>query len=403
MLIIVYPFQEPAWTNRLEMFWTEGLLHAEYSDLSCVKDWCGTCVWVAIWWALIPNSVSSLSLLRPPASQQPHWPTPTPPPPPPISRLSADAPIFTPGGQMEPEKPALSCSALPFIPSESTRAMAEMASNMNASAEEFMPTLMNQVDKSWEEEAWKEPWKPEVQTWNDRKWAQHETHRYDEGEYMKGDPKGKGWGKGKGRMNNGKGQNWNTNNNTTWKGSNNRGMSGAQYGQHNTQHNSQHNSQHNGHRRPNEWNDWEEHWDDWEEKEWSDEAWRSQWRGAEPKPNKWAQDPELRKTSPKPPKKNMVFPTDSFPKRIQKAIKPWFGIGSRGSKIMWVPTISDLHRKFQWLSMAILMVKMWFESMGRVCSPQLCHTKPWQAVNPSVMVQSKEKPMVFQTSFSPLT
>lgn len=233
----------------------------------------------------------------PPASQQPHWPTPTPPPPPPISRLSADAPIFTPGGQMEPEKPALSCSALPFIPSESTRAMAEMASNMNASAEEFMPTLMNQVDKSWEEEAWKEPWKPEVQTWNDRKWAQHETHRYDEGEYMKGDPKSKGWGKGKGRMNNGKGQNWNTNNNTTWKGSNNRGMSGAQYGQHgqhgqhNTQHNTQHNSQHNGHRRPNEWNDWEEHWDDWEEKEWSDEAWRSQWRGAEPnKPNKWAQE-----------------------------------------------------------------------------------------------------------------
>ena len=33
MLIIVYPFQEPAWTNRLEMFWTEGLLHAEYSEL----------------------------------------------------------------------------------------------------------------------------------------------------------------------------------------------------------------------------------------------------------------------------------------------------------------------------------------------------------------------------------
>lgn len=33
----------------------------------------------------------------PPASQQPHYPTPTPPPPPPIgSRLSADAPVFTP-------------------------------------------------------------------------------------------------------------------------------------------------------------------------------------------------------------------------------------------------------------------------------------------------------------------
>ena len=282
----------------------------------------------------IPNSVS----LRPPASQQPHWPTPTPPPPPPtISRLSADAPIFTPGGQMEPEKPALSCSALPFIPSESTRAMAEMASNMNASAEEFMPTLMNQVDKSWEEEAWKEPWKPEVQTWNDRKWAQHETHRYDEGEYMKGEPKGKGWGKGKGKMNNGKGQNWNTNNNTTWKGSNNRGMSAqySQHGQHNTQHNSQHNSQHNGHhRRPNEWNDWEEHWDDWEEKEWSDEAWRSQWRGAEPnKPNKWAQDPGLprRKTSPDSPQ-----PWFSFLIPSPKDHKPWFGIGSRGSKTMCV-------------------------------------------------------------------
>ena len=193
---------------------------------------------------------------------------------------------------MEPEKPALSCSALPFIPSESTRAMAEMASNMNASAEEFMPTLMNQVDKSWEEEAWKEPWKPEVQTWNDRKWPQHETHHYDEGEYMKGDPKGKGWGKGKGKMNNGKGQNiqsWNSNNNT-WKGSNNR-MS-AQYSQHQHQHNGH--SQHQQ-RRPKEWNDWEETWDDWEEKEWSDEAWRSQWRGPEPnKSNKWTQDPKLR-------------------------------------------------------------------------------------------------------------
>ena len=58
-------------------------------------------------------------MLRPPASQQPHWPTPTPPPPPPtVSHLSADAPVFTPGFQVEPtpgpppEKPALSCSAL---------------------------------------------------------------------------------------------------------------------------------------------------------------------------------------------------------------------------------------------------------------------------------------------------
>lgn len=162
---------------------------------------------------------------------------------------------------------------------------------MNASAEEFMPTLMNQVDKSWEEEAWKEPWKPEVQTWNDRKWPQHETHHYDEGEYMKGDPKGKGWGKGKGKMNNGKGQNiqsWNSNNNT-WKGSNNR-MS-AQYSQHGQHGQHQHNGHSQHQRRPKEWNDWEETWDDWEEKEWSDEAWRSQWRGPEPnKSNKWTQE-----------------------------------------------------------------------------------------------------------------
>ena len=227
----------------------------------------------------------------------------------------------------------------------------------------WMPQLKSSCPRWWirwtragRRKLGKSPWKPEVQTWNDRKWAQHETHRYDEGEYMKGEPKGKGWGKGKGKMNNGKGQNWNTNNNTTWKGSNNRGMSAqySQHGQHNTQHNSQHNSQHNGHhRRPNEWNDWEEHWDDWEEKEWSDEAWRSQWRGAEPnKPNKWAQDPGLprRKTSPDSPRPwfSYVFLSDSFPKDH----KPWFGIGSRGSKTVCVcvcPTISDLHRKLQWL------------------------------------------------------
>ena len=268
-------------------------------------------------------------MLRPPASQQPHWPTPTPPPPPPtVSRLSADAPVFTPGFQAEPtppgpppEKPALSCSALPFIPSETTRAMAnQMASNMNASAEEFMPQV-NQVEKSWtlEEETWKEPWRsPEqtqAQTWNERKWnappephrySEHhryedahydDGHRYDdapryEEEYMKGDPKGKGWnnkGQAKGKM--AKGQTWtNGNGNTTWKGSNNRGVANGQYnGQHNAQH-----GHHNSHRRSTEWNDWEEKWDDWEEKgEWS-ESWRSQWRGAEPKqPQQWNQDQKL--------------------------------------------------------------------------------------------------------------
>lgn len=177
-----------------------------------------------------------------------------------------------------------------------------MASNMNASAQEFMPTLMSQDKASWggvEEETWKEPWKEpwksadQSQNWNDRKWnmppERPEPHRYDEGEYMKGDGKGKGWaptGKGKGKMTNGKGQGkdaW-APNNTTWKGSS-RGM-GVQYNGHNTQHNGHHSQS----RRP-EWNDWEE-WDDWEEKgrnsEWS-EAWRSQWRGAEPKP-KWNQD-----------------------------------------------------------------------------------------------------------------
>ena len=58
-------------------------------------------------------------VLRPPASQQPHWPTLTPPPPP----APAFAPVFGPGFQAEPtppgpppEKPALFCSALPFIP-----------------------------------------------------------------------------------------------------------------------------------------------------------------------------------------------------------------------------------------------------------------------------------------------
>lgn len=261
----------------------------------------------------------------PPASQQPHWPTPTPPPPPPtVSRLSADAPVFTPGFQAEPtppgpppEKPALSCSALPFIPSETTRAMAnQMASNMNASAEEFMPQV-NQVEKSWtlEEETWKEPWRsPEQtqsQTWNERKWnappephrySEHhhyedahydDGHRYDdapryEEEYMKGDAKGKGWnskGQAKGKM--AKGQTWTNGSNTTWKGSNNRSVANGQYnGQHNAQH-----SHHNNHRRSTEWNDWEEKWDDWEEKgEWS-ESWRSQWRGAEPKqPQQWNQE-----------------------------------------------------------------------------------------------------------------
>ena len=46
--------------------------------------------------------LSKFQMLRPPSSQQPHRPTPTPPPPPPtVSRLSADAPVFSPCFEVE--------------------------------------------------------------------------------------------------------------------------------------------------------------------------------------------------------------------------------------------------------------------------------------------------------------
>ena len=284
--------------------------------------------------------LSKFQILRPPASQQPHWPTLTPPPPPP----PAFAPVFTPGFQAEPtppgpppEKPALFCSALPFIPSETTRAMANQMDakfmlhvndlekswalqvetgkepwrSPNASAEKFMPQV-NEVEKSWESEVetWKEPWRsPEqtqTQTWNKCKWNappeplryynehRYEDARYDDGhryhdacryeeKYMKGDAKGNGWnnrGKAKGKR--AKGQTWTNGGNTTWKGSNNRSVANGQY---NGQHNAQHCRQDN-HRRSTEWNYWEKG-------EWS-ESWRSQWRVAEAKqPQQWNQDQKL--------------------------------------------------------------------------------------------------------------
>eukprot|EP00435_Cladocopium_sp_Y103_P029664 s2252_g7.t1 len=140
----------------------------------------------------------------------------------------------------------------------------------NSSAKPVMPTLMNQVGKSWKEEIWTER-KAKSETWKECKWAQHEIHCSYEGEYMKSDPRGEGSRKGK--RNNGK-SHWTTN-----KGSSH-WMSGA-HGQPKTQYNQHHQ------RRPSTRNHRAEHWDDWMEKEWSHEAWRCRWRGAESnKPDK---------------------------------------------------------------------------------------------------------------------
>lgn len=246
----------------------------------------------------------------PPASQQPQWPTPTPPPPPPVvgSRLSADAPVFTPSF-VEEAKPALSCNAQPFIPGNA-------ASNMNASAEEFMPQVL--PEQTWGEE-WPETWKEEP-TWNDsRRWSEREIPMRDEkgfsekgftekgfaekgfaekGFAEKGFAKGKGkkgtpqWAVGGHHWKGGKGPEPRDGHRPDGRDGRHhasvveregpvRGARGAP---------ARHHGSH-AERVEREWNDWEEaKWDEWDH-EWS-EAWRSQWRGAEsePKPSKWNQE-----------------------------------------------------------------------------------------------------------------
>ncbi|CAJ1434529.1 unnamed protein product [Effrenium voratum] len=236
----------------------------------------------------------------PPATQQPHWPQQTPPPPPPtLSRLSADAPVFTPSFtsfQSETiaaeSKGSLSCNALPFIPGEAAAGMSAAASEFLPQDPEYTPEYQEfqefaeyppecaeeypqeyaqeypqeypqEYAENWEEETWKAP---ENKSWN-RKWS------IDSYEESAPPPGWKGKGKGK---------------NPKWSDLWGKGQGRRDYD------------------RREDIKSWDVQWEDKGEGSWS-EAWRSQWRGAEPKrPQKWTQDrpsarqPPLRK-APRPP------------------------------------------------------------------------------------------------------
>eukprot|EP00913_Durusdinium_trenchii_P013476 g12656.t1 len=202
----------------------------------------------------------------PPASQQPQWPTPTPPPPPPVvgSRLSADAPVFTPSF-VEEAKPALSCNAQPFIPDPRTRDRAEIPMRDEKGFSEKGFTEKGFAEKGFAEKG------------------------FAKGKGKKGTPQ---WAVGGHHWKGGKGPEPRDGHRPDGRDGRHhasvveregpvRGARGAP---------ARHHGSH-AERVEREWNDWEEaKWDEWDH-EWS-EAWRSQWRGAEsePKPSKWNQE-----------------------------------------------------------------------------------------------------------------